>query len=103
MNVNTREELLHLLSVSATMSGLCIMGVTLLFTMAAGSYAGTLADDVLAICALLFLLCTYFVFLALRSRRKGFAEQLVKIADILFAMALTCMVLSGFLMVYAIF
>ena len=102
MNVNIREELLHLLSVSATMAGLCIMGVTLFYTMASKSFAGTVADDILAVCALLFLLCTYSVFWALRTRRQGFAGQLCKVADMLFALALTGMVVAGLLMVYTI-
>jgi hypothetical protein len=102
MNVNIREELLHLLSVSGTMAGLCIMGVTLFYTMASKSFAGTVADDILAVCPLLFLLCTYFVFWALRTKRQEIAGQLVKIADIFFAMALTGMVAAGFIMVYSI-
>ena len=102
MNVNIREELIHLLSVSATMAGLCIMGVTMFFTMASKTFAGTVADDILAVCALLFLLCTYFVFWALRTKRQGIAVQLVKFADAFFAMALTGMVVAGFIMVYTI-
>jgi hypothetical protein len=84
------------------MAGLCIMGVTLFYTMASKSFAGTVADDILAVCPLLFLLCTYFVFWALRTKRQEIAGQLVKIADIFFAMALTGMVAAGFIMVYSI-
>jgi hypothetical protein len=53
-----RVELLHLLSLSGTMAGLCITGITLFHTESHGSGAGTIADDMLALSALFFLLCT---------------------------------------------
>lgn len=80
-----REELLHLLSASGTLAGLCITGVTLLHTMGRASLPETLADDVLAISALLSL-----------------ASLLEKVADTLFLLALSGMVGSGFIMVYAL-
>ncbi len=62
----------------------------------------TIADDLLAISALLFLLCTYSIFFALRTRRNTLALVLEKIADALFLLALTGMVASGFIMVYTV-
>jgi uncharacterized membrane protein YsdA (DUF1294 family) len=97
-----REELLHLLSVSGTLAGLCITGVTLFHTTAKASVPGTVADDLLAASALLFLLCTYAIFIALRTRREALAVFLEKVADTLFLLALTGMVASGFIMVYAV-
>ena len=44
-----REELLHLLSLSATLAGLCITGVTLFHTLGRSSLPQTIADDALAI------------------------------------------------------
>jgi multisubunit Na+/H+ antiporter MnhF subunit len=97
-----REELLHLLSLSGTLAGLCITGVTLFHTMGRTSIPRTIADDVLAVSALLFLVCTYLIFFALRTRRDAVAIRLEKIADLLFLLALTGMVLCGFIMVYAL-
>lgn len=97
-----REELLQLLSVSGTLAGLCITGVALFHTMGGGSLSRTLADDLLAIAALLFLVCTYVIFIALRTRREGLAALLEKFADALFLLALSGMVGSGFIMVYAL-
>lgn len=97
-----REELLHLLTLSGTMAGLCITGVTLFYTVGRDSRAGTLADDMLAICALMFLLCTYVVFIALRTKRPGLAAALDKAVDVLFTLALTLMVGTGFVMVYTV-
>jgi len=97
-----REELLHLLSASATLAGLCITAVTLFHTAGKGSLPATFADDLLAASALLFLLCTFAIFIALRTRRQALAAILEKTADTLFLLALTGMVASGFIMVYAV-
>jgi hypothetical protein len=96
-----REELLSLLSIAGTMAGLCITGVTLIYTMER-SVEQTFVDDVLALCALLFLLCTYVVFLALRTTRPNVAELLDRITDALFVAGLTGMVIAGFAMVYTL-
>lgn len=97
-----RDELLHLLSLSATLAGLCITGVTLFHTIGRSSMPETLADDVLVGSALMFLICTYAIFFALRTRRSAVALLLEKIADVLFLLALTGMVACGFLLVYTI-
>lgn len=97
-----REELLHLLTLSGTLAGLCITGVTLFHTMDVPTYMSSRADDLLAITALLFLICTYFIFFALRTERQALAMLLNKIVDTLFLLALTSMVVSGFIMIYTI-
>ena len=97
-----REELLHLMSLSGTMAGLCITGVTLFYTVSKVPASATIVDDMLAISALLFLICTYTVFWALRTRKPAVAEFLESIVDILFAAALTGMVASGFVMLYTV-
>jgi hypothetical protein len=97
-----REELLHLLSVSGTLAGLCITGVTLFHTVGRASLTQTIADDLLAVSALLFLLCTYAIFIALRTKREALAALLENVADSLFLLALSGMVGSGFVMVYAL-
>lgn len=95
-----RAELLHLLSLSGTLSGLCVTGVTLFHTMGKASLQETLADDILAISALMFLLCTYMIFFALRTRQESLALTLEKVVDTIFLRALTSMITSGFIMVY---
>lgn len=97
-----REELLHLLSLSGTMAGLCITGVTIFYTVGRSSPSGTMVDDMLAACALLFLLCTYLIFFALRTRNSSVAASLEKTVDILFSIALTGMVATGFVMAYTV-
>ena len=95
-----RDEMLHLLSLSGTLSGLCITGVTLFHTAGKASLQETLADDILAISALMFLLCTYMIFFTLRTKRESLALALEKVVDGIFLLALTGMVISGFIMVY---
>jgi hypothetical protein len=97
-----REELLHLLSLAATLAGFCITGVTLFHTIGKPTVSSTVADDLLALSALVFLVCTYVIFFALRSRSDRLANVLEKLADALFLLALTGMVASGFIMVYTI-
>lgn len=94
-----REELLHLLSLSGTLAGLCITGVTLLHGLAGSSRMESLADEMLAFSALLFLLSCYLIFFALRDKESHRAQRLEMVADGLFFVALTGMVAAGFVMV----
>lgn len=97
-----REELLQLLSLSGTLAGLCITGVTLFKTIGRVSLSQTIADDALAVSALLFLITTFIIFVALRTPRKRLAIISERIADGLFLLALTTMVASGFITVYTV-
>jgi hypothetical protein len=102
-NTWLREELLHLLSLSGTLAGLCITGVALFHTLGTpSSLPASIVDDALAVSALLFLMCTYAIFFALRTKRERLALTLEKIADVLFLLALTGMVAAGFIMVYTV-
>lgn len=101
MDNNTREELRHLLSTSGTMAGLCITGTTLFSTLRKTT-GGTVVDDIFVISALLFLLCTYCVFWALRTKHQRTVKLLTRIAEGLFALALTAMVSAGFIMTYTL-
>ena len=91
-----REELLQLLSVAGTLAGLTITAVALLHTVGHADATPTIVDDMLVSSALLFLLCTYAIFFALRTRRDTVARRLERLADVLFLLALTGMVSSGF-------
>ena len=97
-----RSELLQLLSLAGTLSGLCITAVALLHSLAQPTAVGTIADDLLAFSALAFLVCCYLIFFCLRTRNRVLALSLEKIADGLFLLALTGMVTSGFVMLYTI-
>jgi hypothetical protein len=97
-----REELLHLLSVSATLAGLCVTVVALMRTIGRQSSSATIADDMFAVCAVLFLASTYLIFWALKTKRPGFANALVRLVDVLFLIGLTVMTGAAFVMVYTV-
>ena len=100
--IRVREELLHLLSLSGTLAGLCITVVALFHTLGKTSASATIADDLLVFAALVFLVCIYVIFFALRTTREAVARSLEKVVDALFLLALTAMVASGFIMVYTV-
>jgi hypothetical protein len=97
-----REELLHLLSVSGTLAGICVTVVAVMHSFKVDAFTRSVIDDLFALCALLFLVCTYFIFTALRTRRAPIASALITIVDTLFLIGLTLMTVSGFLMVYTV-
>jgi hypothetical protein len=97
-----REELLQLLSVSGTLAGLAITGVAMFRSLGRETMSTTIADDLLAIAALIFLLCSYIIFFGLRTEREALARKFERFVDLLFLLGLTVMVASGFIMVYSV-
>jgi len=97
-----REELLHLLSVSATLAGLCVTIVAVMNSVGQRAGAATIGDDMFAVCALIFLVCVYMIFSALRTRKIRLLRTLVKVVDILFMVGLSVMTCAAFLMVYTL-
>ena len=97
-----RQDLLQLLSLSGTLAGLSITGVAFFHTLGEANAPQTIADDLLAISALLFLLCTYTIFFGLRTHRRELARKLENVSDTLFLLGLTGMIASGFIMVYTV-
>ena len=97
-----RHEIIQLLSLSGTLTGLTITGLTIFKTQRDPSLVATVADDVLAFSAFLFLFATYLFFFCLRNRNARLGIWLETVADITFLVALTGMVLSGFIMVYTL-
>jgi uncharacterized membrane protein YjfL (UPF0719 family) len=93
-------ELASLLSLCGTLAGLCIGIVAFINTSHRG--AATLIDDVLAVCAAVFLLCIYLITFALRTRSPKRAALLTRIIELLFLATLTVMTVAGFFMVYTV-
>jgi len=98
-----RDLLLRLLPMSASLAGFCVAGIALLNTHAKDRSLSTLGDDILALAALLFLLCAYLTFWALRTGRETRFRALARAVDVLFLAGLTLVVVSGMGIVYAIF
>ena len=100
---DSRELLLRLLPMSASLAGLSIGAITFFRLAEKSARLTTLADDFLVICAALFLTSTYLIFWALRSKHPARIRWLSRLVDVIFLLALTLLVLVGFLMVYTIF
>jgi len=97
-----REELLHLLTVSSTLAGLCVTVVALMKGLGKGMAAASVADDLFALCSLLFLASTYLIFWALKTKKPHLATALVRLLDVVFLVALTLMTGAAFVMVYTV-
>ena len=98
-----RALLLRILSISASLAGFCVAGISLLNAQAKGGKFEGLADDLLAVAAVLFLLSTYFTFWALRTTRENRLFLLARVIDVLFLSGLTLIVISGIAIVYTVF
>jgi hypothetical protein len=97
-----RDELLHLLSVSGTLAGLCVTVVALMHTLGKINMTRTVIDDLFALCGLMFLTCTYLIFTALRTKKGRVAGVLIQVVDTVFLVGLTVMTAAGFMMVYTV-
>ena len=97
-----RQEIIQLLSLSGTLAGLCITALTVFKTVNKTQLYVTIADDVLAVSALCFLMATFLFFFSLRVKKDSVISFLEKSGDLFFLLALSGMVLSGFIMVYTI-
>lgn len=97
-----RAELLHLLSVCGTLAGLSITIVAFMHAYGQHRSSATIVDDMLALCATLFLVCIYLVFWALRTPRPGLLAKLIRVIDGVFLAALTTMTVAAFVMLYTI-
>jgi hypothetical protein len=104
MNKPLEEDIcIHLFTVSATMVGVCLTVIGLIRLVISVQKIDTLADDLLAVDALLFLcacLCAYWA-LRMRSRRR--MHWLERIADGSLIMGLILMVAVCGIIAYNIF
>lgn len=97
-----RQEVIQLLTISGTLAGLSITGLTIFNNVGKKPLSATIADDLLAFAALSFLISTYLFFFSLRQQHEAAAHGLERAGDAFFLVALTVMVASGFVMVYTV-
>jgi hypothetical protein len=98
-----RDLLLRILSISASLAGFCVAGIGLLNSQVKAQEFSGVGDDLLALAAVIFLLCTYLAFWALRTNKEDRLMTLARAIDVLFLGGLTLVVISGLGIVYAIF
>src|SRR3954454_11667938 len=107
IEMSTKRELeqdicIHIFSVSSAMVGLCLTVIGLVRVVITLGKADTLADDLLAGDALLFLVSCFVSYAALRSRRAPRMRQLERVADSVFILAMIVMVAICAFLTYAV-
>ena len=93
---------IHIFTVSSAMVGVCLTVIGLIRVVITLGRADTLADDLLAGDALLFLISCLVSYWALRSRSSRRMHRLEKIADGTFILAMIGMVIICALITYTI-
>jgi len=93
---------IHIFTVSSAMVGVCLTVIGLVRVVITLGKADTLADDLLAGDALLFLVSCFVSYAALRSRRALRMRHLERIADSVFILAMIVMVAICAFLTYAI-
>jgi hypothetical protein len=97
-----REAMLSVLETSGTLAGIGI-GLVGFINVSRGGAAATVADDILLLSALGFLVVCYLVFFAVRDLTAAATWRMFEIIDILFLGSMTLMVVAGFIVVYSLF
>ena len=93
---------IHIFTVSSAMVGVCLTVIGLIRVVITLGRADTLADDLLAGDALLFLISCLLSYWALRSRSVRRMHRLERIADGIFILAMIGMVIICGLITYTI-
>src|SRR3954469_12723869 len=93
---------IHIFTVYSAMVGVCLTGIGLVRVVITRGKADTVADDLLAADALLFLVSCFVSYAALRSRRALRMRRLERIADSVFILAMIVMVAICAFLTYAI-
>ncbi len=98
-----RDVLLRLLSVTASLAGLCMAALGFMEYGTPEAAYRTFADEIIAFDALLFVCCVYLILWALRTTRATRAYVLGRVVDWVFLVALTTMLLAAAYIVYWVF
>ena len=93
---------IHIFTVSSAMVGVCLTVIGLVRVVITLGRADTLADDLLALDALLFLTCCFLSYAALRSRGTRRMHRIERIADGVFITAMIVMVVVCAVITYAV-
>ena len=101
----TREHdlTMHVFTVSSGMVGVCLTAIGLLRLVAAQTNVQTLGDDLLAVAAVLFVLCAFLAFWSFKSKKSVVRSRLRLLVDVLFLLGLALMGAICAIIAYAIF
>jgi nitrate reductase gamma subunit len=92
----------HIFSVSAGMVGVCITVIGLFRLVSRSAHVDSIADNLLAVDALVFLASCFLSYLALRARKEQQVKRFEQIADYVFLAALTMVSVVGVLIAYEV-
>src|SRR6266853_3111783 len=102
-NTHLEQDIcIHIFTVSSAMVGVCLTVIGLIRVVITLGTADTLADDCLAMNALLFLISCLLSYWALRSRGWKRMHRLERLADGIFIFAMIGMVVVCTLITYTI-
>src|SRR5947207_8032107 len=98
-NTHLEQDIsIHIFTVSSAMVGVCLTVIGLIRVVITLGKADTVADDLLAVDAFLFLLASLLSYSALRTRSKRRMHRRERIADGIFILAMILMVvICGFI------
>jgi hypothetical protein len=104
---NQKRELekdicIHIFTVSSAMVGVCLTVIGLVRVVITLGKADTIADDLLASDALLFLISCFLSYAALRSRGIRRMHRIERAADAVFILAMIVMVAICAFLTYAV-
>jgi hypothetical protein len=104
---NQKRELekdicIHIFTVSSAMVGVCLTVIGLVRVVITLGTADTVADDLLASDALLFLISCFLSYGALRSRGIRRMHRIERAADAVFILAMILMVMVCAFLTYAV-
>ena len=97
-----KDITIHIFTVSASLVGVCLTVIGIVRILIGTKNINTIADDLLAIDAFVFLCSCLLSYWALRSRSKRRMHQVERIADSIFIFGLLIMVVVCGLIVYVI-
>jgi len=93
---------LHIFSASATLLGVCLTVIGIIRVVVSGSHTNTVADDIVAFSAMMFMSCCFLSYWAMRNRAVRRLHRVEKIADMLFLIGLCLLGTACFVITYAI-
>lgn len=107
-NSNTHEArehdlTMHVFTVSAGMVGVCLTAIGLLRLIVAQTKVQTLGDELLALDAVLFVVCVLMAFWSFKTKNTHLRRRLRTIVDLLFLIGLTGMAVICAVIAYAFF
>jgi cation transport ATPase len=94
---------MHVFTVSAGMVGVCLTAIGLLRLITAQTKVQTLGDDLLAVDAILFVICVFLAFWSFKTKTTSTRRRLRLVVDILFLVGLAGMAAICAVIAYAIF